>query len=95
MSEEFNATEYPLVASPEVISDVMEQIPVVGTRGLTAYALSLGLRPPDGRDRWKVRLIYSMDKPEPVPGLYWQNDYDVMAAYPAEHDHSDRPARPQ
>ncbi|WP_018353289.1 hypothetical protein [Longispora albida] len=69
----YDLAAHPVEAAPEIMSDLLAHAGI-DTLKLTAYAQSLGVVPPDERDRWKLCMIHFPDGRE--PGLYWVHPDD-------------------
>lgn len=68
------AVEHPVQADPTILAALNELVHELGTDELTAYAMSLGVRPPDDRPDWAIVLEYAPDLTE--RGLFWASPDD-------------------
>jgi hypothetical protein len=63
------SVEHPVQADPATLAALQEKADQFGTHELTAYAGSIGVRPPDDRPDWCIVREYTRDFT--FRGLFW------------------------
>ena len=64
-----DADEHPVHGEEAAVAVLREQAQALDTAALTAYALALGVRPPDDRPGWLIVTEYAEDGTD--RGLFW------------------------